>query len=341
MSTATITFESPRWIINKREDLFWFFGSSLLGYVAVIAFSAGFSVITAFILWNLLLDGPHVWSTTSRTYLDKTARQRLSWRLWVLFPLLAIGPVMYGLGFSKIFFFVVISWAQYHVAKQHLGFVMLYKRKTGEASDFAIDRRFLISSLMLPWAIYAASETGLLSFSIARFGLILCLALYAAFAGFFIRHQFQKRSEGKVLNEPKLLLFALVIPLQWIAFIYAIGRPWGIVIAGIATNVGHSFQYLRLTWFHNRNRYEGQSRATIGLAAFVNRSAVLFFCSAVFLHLLVTVVLRMQISGEALISAFAGFNMAHYYLDSIIWRTRADPELARALRLDQPSPGLT
>jgi hypothetical protein len=341
MSTATVAFRRPGWIINRREDLFWFLGSSLLGYVALIAFSAGFSVITAFILWNLLLDGPHVWSTTSRTYLDKDAKQRLSWRLWVLFPLLAIGPMMYGLGASKVFFFMVITWAQYHVAKQHIGFVMLYKRKTGETNDFAIDKRFLISSLMLPWAIYAASEVGLLSFPIARFGLVLCLSCYAAFTGFFILHQFQKRSKGQVLNEPKLLLFALVIPLQWLAFIYAIGRPWGIVIAGIATNIGHSFQYLRLTWFHNRNRYEGQTRATIGLAAFVNRSAVLFFSTAVFLHLFVTVVLRMQISGEALISAFAGFNMAHYYLDSIIWRTRTDPELARALRLDQQGPGLT
>ena len=338
MSTATIAFQRPGWIINKREDLFWFLGSSLLGYVALIAFSAGFSVVSAFILWNLLLDGPHVWSTTSRTYLDKSARQRLRWRLWVLFPLLAIGPVMYGLGFSKVFFFVVITWAQYHIAKQHIGFVMLYKRKTGETSDFAIDKRFLISSLMLPWAIYAASGMGLLSFSIARFGLVFCLSCYAAFAGFFILHQFQKRSKGKVLNEPKLLLFALIIPLQWIAFIYAIGRPWGILIAGIATNIGHSFQYLRLTWFHNRNRYEGQTRATIGLAAFVNRSAVLFFATAVFLHLFVTVVLSMQVSGEALIAAFAGFNMAHYYLDSIIWRTRSDQELARALRLDQPRP---
>ena len=109
MSTAALAFQSPEWIINKRQDLFWFFASSLLGYVALIAFSAGFPVITAFILWNLLLDGPHVWSTTSRTYLDKTARQRLSWRLWVLFPLLAIGPIMYGLGSSKVFFFVVVQ----------------------------------------------------------------------------------------------------------------------------------------------------------------------------------------------------------------------------------------
>ena len=71
MSAATLSFHSPVWIINKREDLFWFVGSSLLGYIALIALGAGFPVTTAFIMWNLLLDGPHIFSTTSRTYFDK------------------------------------------------------------------------------------------------------------------------------------------------------------------------------------------------------------------------------------------------------------------------------
>jgi len=37
--------------------------------------------------------------------------------------------------------------------------------------------------------------------------------------------------------------------------------------------------------------------------------------------------------NQLLLSILVGANMLHYYLDSIIWRTRSDKELAAALRL--------
>ena len=58
------------------------------------------------------------------------------------------------------------------------------------------------------------------------------------------------------MNWPKLGLLMTVIPLQWLALLYASHYgPDGILRAGIALGLFHSFQYHRLMWFHNRNRY--------------------------------------------------------------------------------------
>jgi hypothetical protein len=92
--------------------------------------------------------------------------------------------------------------------------------------------------------------------------------LYFGFVVFYLTHQIGKACRGEVCNFPKLLLLSIVIPLHWIAFAYASTLPVeeGLLVAGVATNIGHSLQYQRLTWFHNRNRYAGASRSTIGLA---------------------------------------------------------------------------
>jgi hypothetical protein len=44
-------------------------------------------------------------------------------------------------------------------------------------------------------------------------------------------------------------------------------------------------------------------------------------------------VFRAFVTTQGLITAAAGFNMAHYYLDSVIWRVRGDAGLAHALKL--------
>src|SRR5262245_57428163 len=63
---------SARWITSRNFDLLWFIGPCLTGY-ALIYMNAGLgiSALLLFWLWIFLLDGPHVFATISRTYLDK------------------------------------------------------------------------------------------------------------------------------------------------------------------------------------------------------------------------------------------------------------------------------
>jgi len=326
---AALSFPATQWIIGKRDDVFWFIASAIFGYLALAGIAAGFSVLTALIIWNLLIDGPHVFATASRTYFDQESRARLGWRLWSVIPFLLIGPTMWAFGFSRLFLLAVISWAQYHIAKQHFGFVMLYKRKTGEKADIKLDRSFLLMSLMLPWAIFAIAifmPTRVPGRSLMVFGMVCYSIAVATYVG----HQLNKWKTLQVMNRPKLLLLSLVIPLHWLAFYYAIDKPDGLIIAGIATNVGHSLQYHRLLWFHNRNRYGTQA----GLTAILSRSPIIYFGVALLLNLIFSAAPRVALADNAmLLSALVGMNMTHYYLDSLIWRTRGDKGLATALHL--------
>ncbi len=81
-------------------------------------------------------------------------------------------------------------------------------------------------------------------------------AAYAIFALIYVGRQVQKFRAGLPLNAPKLMLLAVLVPLQWIAFLYAASfGADGILRAGITLGLFHSFQYHRLMWFHNKNRY--------------------------------------------------------------------------------------
>lgn len=323
---SAVVLQSP-WIISRRSDLTWFIGTSGLGYLVLAAFVFGTPVLPIAIAWNLLIDGPHIFATVTRTYFDKSARQKLGWRLLIVLPLLTVGPLLLMAGFGKLFTVLFLFWANFHIAKQHVGFVMLWKRKTGERSDFNLDKRFIVISLVTPVVLCFLHEAG-----VSRVIGPVSLG-YTVLAFYFIVHQIRKRIRGEVCNQPKLLLLSVVIPLQWIAFAFAIQQssPDALLVAGIATNIGHGLQYQRLTWFHNRNRYVDSGA---GLALFVNSSLPIFLLTAIVLNLVLVAVPQVWAQGHtAIITAFLGFNMTHYYLDSLIWRVRGDKELALALRL--------
>ena len=322
MSTADLNINSTPWIIGRRDDLLFFVGSASLGYLLIaLAFAQGGLPGKIVAALAFALDGPHVYSTATRAVLD-TAERRRQRMLWLtLFPLCLVGPlVTYKFGFS-VFFLVIAALSHYHLAKQHMGFVMIYKRKAGERDDYKADRYFTLGSLALPFMFYlSAVFTGTVSF------LPIFLVPGVVLAGWYAHRQTSKPKT----NVPKLLLLAGVIPLTWLAWSFAAAEPWSpirIVAAAVATNIGHSFQYLRLMWFHNHNRY---SRRT-GILGLASRKWVYFFGVAILFALPNHFASYLQ---DNYISAFMlGFLLFHFVLDSRIWRIRGDHELARALNL--------
>jgi hypothetical protein len=94
----------------------------------------------------------------------------------------------------------------------------------------------------------------------------------------------------------------------------------------IVTNIGHSFQYLRLMWFHNNNRYAQRD----GLLGLISRKW-LYFIAAAFLLSIPTQLIKTN--GSLLAVIPYTLVMFHYIVDSKIWRVRGDTELAQALRL--------
>jgi len=318
MSTPNLTL-SP-WILSRREDLPFFIGSCLLGYLlAALAIASNGLPAIVFFQISFLLDGPHVYSTATRVLFDGDERRRL--RLWflLLIPLCAIGPALLAVGVNPAkLFLLVMCWGQYHIAKQHMGFVMIYKRKAQERHSFKADRHFTLISLLLPFAYYL---------SVVVFGRSFILAFLLPALGLAIYYFWTQRFSAT----PKLILLAMTIPLHWLIWPYAAQEPHSfprLLAAAAVTTAGHSVQYLRLMWLHNSNRY-GSRGGVLGL---ISKHWAFFMLAALVLsapQYLPSVFKSSQIAGAA---AF-GFLMLHYVLDSKIWRIRGDAELSSALRL--------
>lgn len=343
MGTATFNISATRtisanWIINQAEDLAWFIGSGLIGYLAIALMVAGFPVEPLYIIWMFGVDGPHVIATVTRTYCDKNERAKLGPWLWILAPFCLIGPIAVSLGYSTLFYLFAICWQHYHIVKQHFGFMMLYKAKNGDRDpwDFKIDRWYLLASLLLPLAMFiAATRDWIDNQPMVQIGLRITDWLYLGFAAYFFWRQVQKYRAGIPVNLPKFMLLSLLCPLQWIAFRYAtqFGAE-GIIRAAIPLGLFHSLQYHRLLWFHNKNRYTTEDAPQkYGLAATLAKGGLgVYLAIAISLNLIISFLPAFVGQGtEFLKAAVWGVAFTHYVLDAKIWRVRGDKDLAHAL----------
>lgn len=327
----------PAWIISQRDDLIWFIGSALVGYLALSLMWGGFPVFPIQVIWMLGIDGPHVLATVTRTYFDRQARKELGPALWVIVPFLLVGPIAGYFGQLSLFFLFAVCWQHFHIVKQHYGFVMLYKAKNKERNkfDLKLDRWFLIGSLWVPLAGFViATRSWLQPWSgMAWQGAVV---LYLGLTAFWIGRQIQKSIRNEPLNLPKIGLIAAVVPLQWLAFHHAAEHgPDGIIRAGIALGLFHSLQYHRLLWFHNRNRYSApEAQERNGLAARLSERVWIYLAVAISLNLMLSILpVALSPWRDMAVAATWGFAFTHYFLDSKIWRVQGNRELATALRL--------
>jgi hypothetical protein len=329
--------QPTRWIISRRQDLMWFIGSAAISYLALGLMGVGFPIALMTLIWLVGVDGPHVIATVTRTYFDKQERKRLGWYLWVIVPLIIVGPFMVWAGQGSLFFLFAVCWQHFHIAKQHFGFVMLWKAKNKERDplDLKLDRWFLLSSTILPLALFVV-KTRLMNFAVAKIAAVAALALYTIFVGVYIARQVQKHKNHLPMNTPKLLLLGVLVPLQWMAFMDAASLgPDGILRAGIALGLFHSLQYHRLLWFHNKNRYSGADAwQQYGLAAFFVKDFGYYLFLAIGLYLVLAILPQAMFPALDWVKAAVwGIPFTHYMLDSKIWRVRGNKELAAALKL--------
>jgi len=130
MSTSTLALPTTRfrfnWIIDRKNDLMWYIGSALAGwlYVGIILYAiratqnpltdalgtlrlGGIEIpLTLKLLviwsWAFLLDSPHVWATLARTYFDpdewQVRRRELlkSWGWFFFGPAFILLPYLIG-----------------------------------------------------------------------------------------------------------------------------------------------------------------------------------------------------------------------------------------------------
>ena len=322
------------WIISPRQDLTWFIGSAAAGYAAIALMWAGFPILPLQAIWFFGVDGPHVLATFTRTYADKAERQKLGWFLWILIPLLLVGPAMAMAGQASLFFLLAFCWQQFHVVKQHFGFVMLYKAKNRErdAMDRKLDRWFLLSSLFVPLGLFLLQTHPSIAI---RWLPQLAVGAYAILAGAWLLRQGWKLHSGAEMNWPKVALLAAVVPLQWLALGFAARfGAVGTLQAAIPLGLFHGLQYHRLLWFHNRNRYSApDARDRNGLAAILATKLGFYLAAALGLHFVLSFLPQVLFPYQTVQAAIWGIAFTHYCLDARIWHVRGDKELAVALKM--------
>jgi hypothetical protein len=332
--------------------------------------------LIAMTLYGPLVDGPHIWATIARTYADpeeRAARKKL-----LLYSLLFIvaGPVVVVLPYllhalfgtpdytlswgNSAFFFAAGNYAQWHIQKQHWGFVALYKRKNGDsdALENKLDSWFFNTAIWLPYFAYFAVWTGPWGASpIAAFVFEACHVLFLASCSAYVLFQLNRYRQGRVLNGAKLLYMATVLGLYYVTFAL---DPYIASFWVLITSTGHCAQYHAVVWAYGKKKYAGKPRQTRNLSNIVfdnawvyialslvfttvtlqglgtttaKRVASGFLQSMLFSNMFTFLDMKsgLELGVQMGAAAIFGVRVHHFFVDSQIWRVGKSPELRRNL----------
>ncbi len=297
---------STKWITSRNFDLLWYIGACITGYVMIyLNLGLGIPVVLLLWFWIISVDGPHVFGTISRTYMDpeewKTrSKLFLGSLLWFL-P----GPLMLFTGVAldtalPYFIFLAFAqlWAYWHVVRQHYGFLTLYQKKNGEVSGKGnpIDYWMFYILMIAPFISFALRNPqarellGLPPIiSAAEQYLIYVLhALIAIAISVYVIKEMRRVQQGLPWNLPKNLFLLACMPLHLFLFLHPyVSTHVDVRMVAVFVTFYHNIQYHGIVWFYNRNRYgKEDSISRYGLAAKISRSFLTYYAAGILFTLL-------------------------------------------------------
>ena len=172
MSSAT--HKPLQWIGGRAFDLTVFFGSSVFAVaVALVVMAQPSLVVPLWWAWIFLVDGPHLFATLLRTYLDPdewTRHRQLFWSslLWISPGFVAfVATKLSGNRMPYDLFLLFASlWAYHHAVRQHWGILAIYERLAGAEQRSGETRRKELASV-LPRAVQQQNSIIDLALSVA------------------------------------------------------------------------------------------------------------------------------------------------------------------------------
>jgi hypothetical protein len=223
----------------------------------------------------LLVGGPHMYATWTRTALDVDffSRHRVLVLSSLFIPLVVIGLALLNLQLLLTIFFF---WASIHVLHQIIYINDLYEnRRQARLSLFSrlADYGVILTALypLAAWKIstgrFAIGPNNLSEIvgKVVPLGPWMVWLAGGAFAltlSVWLAKSFMEWRQGR-LHVPKTVFIALTVTASF--FVPALGN---LDTAFQGMNVWHSFQYLALTWMLNNMRYE---RGELEASTFVQR----------------------------------------------------------------------
>lgn len=358
-----------RWLDRPGYDVPFYLLAALAGWATLIAHASfGVPALSLYWVWILFLDGPHLWATLSRTYLDRqewAARRGvlLGSLLWLVLP---AGTLLWGAATGDrapylIFLPFAQIWAYWHVVRQHYGFLVLYQRKGGEPAgvDNRVDYAAFYTLMMAPFVSFALRHPearralGLpAALGGAEQGLVLALLVATVAAGaIYVGKELLRARRGE-LNGTKNLFLLACVPLHLVALLHP---RWSLAMDLLAlapiVTAFHNIQYQGIVWSYGQRRYGGDAApARFGPAPGLFRHPIAWYL----MGLGGTIALRYAtwaydgrfwpfapagrqlgpFSAAEVVNAWWWFvAIHHYYLDQRIWRVKRDPAVVSGLGL--------
>lgn len=361
---------SVRWITNRNCDLLCYIGAAATGYLLIYAnLRLGISALWLWWFWIVAVDGPHVFATLSRTYLDSEEwRQRpgllLGSLLWFV-----VGPIFFTVSLIShslqpflLFLTLANLWAYWHVVRQHYGFLVLYQKKNGEPSGKAnrIDYWIFYVLMIAPFVSFilrhpqARPFFGLAQYLSQPEKIVLFVihgTVVAAVVIYSVK-ELLRLSSGQPLNLPKNLFLLACVPLHLFLFLHPyVSTHIDLRLFAVFVTFYHNIQYHGIVWFYNRNRYGAeQPEPRYGAANLISKNFLIYYSAALVFTLLYRYAnwylvggidvafsvrpetLSSMTAGQILIvGIWWGFAFNHYYLDQKIWRLSKDKRLNQDL----------
>lgn len=323
--------------------------------------------------WIMTVDGPHVFGTVSRTYLDRQEWKNrklllLGSLLWFIPGPLSVLISMLIHQRTPFFLFLVFAqlWAYWHVVRQHYGFLVLYQRKNGEAAgkQNPADYYIYYTLMLVPFISFllrhpqAREQLGLPA-GLSPYEHWAVVACNAIVIGTLLAYAFKEMNQarkGIPINLPKNLFLLACVPLHLLIFMHPyISTHVDIRLFAVFVTYYHNIQYHGIVWFYNRNRYSDPGKRDLyGAATLVNRNFLTYYACGILFTILYRYPNWLLVGGKipgfqsspGTISlggsfhvadlAFAfwwGFAFNHYYLDQKIWRVSKDKQLGQDLKL--------
>ena len=221
----------------------------------------------------LLIGGPHMYATYTRTFLDRDFRSRhvpfLAGSLVIPF-----GVVYLGVNHFQVLITLFFFWASVHVLHQIAYIIDCYNRRSPTARSLAwraLDYVVVFSSLypLAAWRmIHGNFKIGQIEilfppflrldrFPVLGWGFFgLTVAVFGGSLVLWLARSWTEHREGR-LHGPKALLMGLTIV---VAFFIPSYHELDVAFQGF--NTWHSFQYLGLTLYINRLREQKEGIRT-------------------------------------------------------------------------------
>jgi hypothetical protein len=336
------------WIGGRRHDLFFYFGSSVFAAaLGGLLLAVPALVVPAFWAWLLLIDGPHLAATYTRTYLDADERRERRTLLLASLLFLLPGPLAVATGRRApwdLFLLVATFWSWHHNVRQNWGILALYERHArAGARERRLDYWYLHAvqwGLFLLFLAVHPANRSVSGFTLPRPAAIASIAVLAGVTVAWAA----ARLRGPAIRPALFLLLPVMVFQAFTLFVVggleplipAPESPEQVFLASQTVGgVVHGLQYLGIVSLANGRRHAGRvlGRPFLVYALLVGGSLAYVALNwargaspGALLH-------PESDAGRVFVGLYWGVFFHHYWLDAKIWRPHESPALRRELGL--------